>query len=231
MHQFKEKSEKRAGAGPRQPVPLPGAAGGGHPALPHRRGARWATTSASTSSSRARSLAASTPPTARCWSSRAHVIPEVGARIMDLQDPTAKMSTSYGTDAGLIYIDDEPDAIRAQVRPRGDRLGPRDREGARQAGHLEPDRDPRRHARRDARARSSASSRGRATARSSRPWPRTWSSCWRPVRERYRELRPDEAGLERALAAGAERARAIAQPVMAEVRSAMGVGPRRRPRG
>ena len=29
-----------------------------------------------------------------------HVIPEVGARIMDLQDPTAKMSTSYGTDAG-----------------------------------------------------------------------------------------------------------------------------------
>ena len=37
--------------------------------------------------------------------------------------------------------------------------------------------------------------------------PRTWSSCWRPVRERYAELRPDEAALERDLAEGAERAR------------------------
>ncbi len=31
-----------------------------------------------------------------------------------------------------------------------------------------------------------------------------------PVRERYAELRPDEAALEAALAAGAEKARAIA---------------------
>ena len=46
-----------------------------------------------------------------------------------------------------------------------------------------------------------------------------------PVRERYLELRPDEEGLERTLAEGAERARAIAQPVMAEVREAMGIGP------
>ena len=41
-----------------------------------------------------------------------HRIPEVGARIMDLQDPTTKMSTTYGSDSGLIYVDDEPDAIR-----------------------------------------------------------------------------------------------------------------------
>ena len=46
-----------------------------------------------------------------------------------------------------------------------------------------------------------------------------------PVRERYAELRPDEEGLERTLAEGAERARAIAQPMMAEVRGAMGIGP------
>ncbi len=45
-----------------------------------------------------------------------HVIPAVGARIMDLQDPGAKMSTSYGTDAGLVYIDDEPDAIRRKLK-------------------------------------------------------------------------------------------------------------------
>ena len=51
-----------------------------------------------------------------------HVIPEVGARIMDLQDPAAKMSTSYGTEAGLIYIDDEPDASRRKLRRARDRL-------------------------------------------------------------------------------------------------------------
>ena len=45
-----------------------------------------------------------------------HVIPEVGARIMDLQDPTAKMSTTGGTENGLVYVDDEPDAIRAKLK-------------------------------------------------------------------------------------------------------------------
>ena len=34
-----------------------------------------------------------------------------------------------------------------------------------------------------------------------------------PVRERYAELRPDEAALEAVLAAGAEKARAIAAPI------------------
>ena len=46
-----------------------------------------------------------------------------------------------------------------------------------------------------------------------------------PVRERYEELRPDEAALEQALGAGAEKARAIASGTLAEVRSAIGVGP------
>jgi tryptophanyl-tRNA synthetase len=45
-----------------------------------------------------------------------------------------------------------------------------------------------------------------------------------PVRERYAELRPDEAALESALAAGAEKARELAAPTLAEVRSAMGIG-------
>ena len=44
-----------------------------------------------------------------------------------------------------------------------------------------------------------------------------------PVRERYAELRSDPGELERTLAAGAESARAIAEPVLADVRDAMGV--------
>ena len=49
-----------------------------------------------------------------------------------------------------------------------------------------------------------------------------------PVRERYHELRGDEARLEVLLAEGAEHARAISAPVVADVRDAMGVGRARR---
>ena len=45
-----------------------------------------------------------------------------------------------------------------------------------------------------------------------------------PVRERYEDLRADEAALEAMLAGGAARARAIAAPTLADVRERMGVG-------
>ena len=45
-----------------------------------------------------------------------------------------------------------------------------------------------------------------------------------PVQERYAALRPDEAALEATLAAGAEKARALAAPVLADVRARMGFG-------
>ena len=46
-----------------------------------------------------------------------------------------------------------------------------------------------------------------------------------PVRERYRELRADADAIEAALRQGADRAREIAVPTMAEVHAAMGLGP------
>jgi tryptophanyl-tRNA synthetase len=46
-----------------------------------------------------------------------------------------------------------------------------------------------------------------------------------PVRERYDELRADESALEAVLAAGSEKARAIASDTLADVRHRMGVGP------
>ena len=45
-----------------------------------------------------------------------HRIPEIGARIMDLQDPTAKMSTTGGSEAGTVYVLDEPDAVAKKFR-------------------------------------------------------------------------------------------------------------------
>ena len=50
-----------------------------------------------------------------------------------------------------------------------------------------------------------------------------------PVREKYLEMREDTAAIESFLEIGAEKARALAAPVVADVREAMGVGPVRTP--
>ncbi|MEV6796120.1 tryptophan--tRNA ligase [Streptomyces sp. NPDC051320] len=41
--------------------------------------------------------------------------PTVAARVMDLQDPTSKMGKSHAEGAGIIYLLDEPDAVRKKV--------------------------------------------------------------------------------------------------------------------
>ena len=151
-----------------------------------------------------------------------HVIPEVGARIMDLQDPGAKMSTSYGSDSGLIFIDDEPEDIRRKLKRAQTDSGSGvvrhpDKPGISNlieilavVRGIEPEQVEREFEGQGYGAFKEAV--GEAVV-----------ELLAPVRERYRELRPDEAGLERALAKGAERARSIAAGTMAEVRTAMGV--------
>src|ERR1041385_6802322 len=44
------------------------------------------------------------------------VYPEVGARIMDLQEPSRKMSTTGGTPQGTVLLLDEPDVIRKKFK-------------------------------------------------------------------------------------------------------------------
>jgi tryptophanyl-tRNA synthetase len=44
------------------------------------------------------------------------IFPETGARIMDLQEPTKKMSTTGGTPQGTLLLLDPPDVIRKKVR-------------------------------------------------------------------------------------------------------------------
>jgi tryptophanyl-tRNA synthetase len=41
---------------------------------------------------------------------------EVGAKIMDLQDPTSRMSTTLSTELGLVKVLDPPDTIRRKLR-------------------------------------------------------------------------------------------------------------------
>src|SRR4051794_22302895 len=45
-----------------------------------------------------------------------HRIPAVGARIMDLQDPTRKMSTTVGTPEGTVYVLDSPKDVEKKFK-------------------------------------------------------------------------------------------------------------------
>src|SRR5438270_8742859 len=44
------------------------------------------------------------------------IYPEIGARIMDLQEPTKKMSTTGGTAQGTVLLLDPPDVVRKKVK-------------------------------------------------------------------------------------------------------------------
>ena len=153
------------------------------------------------------------------------VIPQTGARIMDLQNPESKMSTTGGTEAGLVYIDDEPEDIVKKVKRAQTDSGSEVVRGPDKAGitnlieiyAVARGVDPR---------RSSASSRARATARSSRAWGRRWPSCSRRCASATASCGPNPDAIEAALRQGADRAREIAVPTMAEVHSVMGLGPR-----
>jgi tryptophanyl-tRNA synthetase len=152
-----------------------------------------------------------------------HVIPEVGARIMDLQEPGGKMSTTYGSDAGLIFIDDEADAIRRKVKRAQTDSGTEVVRAPEKAGISNL-------------IEILAVARGVGPEQVEREFDGQGYGAFKdavaealvelltPVRERYQELRRDEEGIERTLADGAERARAIASDTMVEVRRAMGVG-------
>ncbi len=153
-----------------------------------------------------------------------HRIPPVGARVRDLQEPGRKMSTTGASEQGTVYVLDEPEAIlrkfkRAVTDSGTEIVRSPDKPGISNLVEIlaavrgVPD---------DAVERDFAGARYGdfkfAVAEEV-------AGYLAPVRERYAQVRADEAQLERTLAAGAEKARAIAVEVLADVREAMGVGP------
>ncbi|HZQ64335.1 MAG TPA: tryptophan--tRNA ligase [Gaiellaceae bacterium] len=62
------------------------------------------------------------------------IFPEVGARIMDLQEPAKKMSTTGGTPQGTLLLLDPPDAVRKKVKSAVTDSGSEVRRGADKAG-------------------------------------------------------------------------------------------------
>jgi tryptophanyl-tRNA synthetase len=150
-------------------------------------------------------------------------IPTVGARIMDLQSPERKMSTTGGSPQGTVYVLDEPAAVAKKLRSAvtdsdGEvRRGP-DKPGVSNLIEI------------------LAAVRGGSPDQIELEFAGSGYGAFKqavadavveylaPVRGRYQELRTDEAELERILSAGADKARAIAADTVLDVREAMGVG-------
>jgi tryptophanyl-tRNA synthetase len=151
------------------------------------------------------------------------LVPEVGARIMDLQEPERKMSTSNASEAGTVYVLDEPDAIRKKL---GSAVTDSGREVARGEGKAGIANliDILAIARGVDQAEVESEFAGAGYGDFKKAVAEGVVELLGPVRERYGELRADEAAVEATLAAGAAKARAIAAPVVAEVRERMGYG-------
>ncbi|HEX3975411.1 MAG TPA: tryptophan--tRNA ligase [Solirubrobacteraceae bacterium] len=151
-------------------------------------------------------------------------IPTVGARIMDLQAPDRKMSTTGGTAQGTVLVLDEPDVIAKKIRSSVTDSGSEVRRGGDKAGISNL-------------IDILAAVRGVGPEAVEREFDGQGYGAFKqavadavveylaPVRERYHELRGDESELERILEAGAGKARAIATDTLDDVRRAMGVGP------
>ena len=153
-----------------------------------------------------------------------HRIPEIGARIMDLQSPGDKMSTTAPTDAGTVLVLDDEKSITKKVKSAVTDSGSEvrvadDKPGIsnlieilaviRGVDHASIERE----------------FEGQQYGAFKGAVAEAVVDFLRPVRERYEEIRPDEAAIQATLAEGAERARAMAAETVADVRRAMGVGP------
>jgi tryptophanyl-tRNA synthetase len=157
-----------------------------------------------------------------------HRIPEVGARVRDLQEPERKMSTTGGSAQGTVYVLDEPDAIVRKFKRAVTDSGTEIVRGEDKPGvtNLIEILAAVRGVRPETVEQEMAGARGYGDLKVA--VAEAVAAELAPVQERYRAIRGDAPALEATLAAGADKARTIASATLADVREAMGVGPARR---
>jgi len=150
------------------------------------------------------------------------VYPAVGGRIMDLQQPANKMSTSSGTPQGTVLMLDPPDTIRKKfksaVTDSGSevRYDPEEKPGVSNLieilnvatgepiGAIEERFD------------------GHGYGAFKEAVGEAVVELLSPIQERYEALRSDERELQRLLAVGAEKARNMAEPTLEAMYDRMG---------
>ena len=154
------------------------------------------------------------------------VIPEVGARVMGLNDPTVKMSKSYAHIRGhAIRMLDEPKEIERTIRravtdPGNEICFSDDPEKAGVNNLLGIYRVITGKSNPDVEA-DFATARGYGDLK--RVVAEVVINELTPIRERYHALMDDVAELDRMLALGAEQARAVSSPKLDEVKRRVGL--------
>jgi tryptophanyl-tRNA synthetase len=149
------------------------------------------------------------------------VYPEVGARIMDLQEPTRKMSTTGGTPQGTVRLLDDLDAVRKKFRSAVTDSGREVRRAADKPGVTnlidilsaltgEPVAA--------VEERYGDSGYGQFKTDVGEAVAEALSA----VQGRYRELRADSAELQRLLGRGADKAREASAPTLERMFERMG---------
>jgi tryptophanyl-tRNA synthetase len=154
-------------------------------------------------------------------------IPKVGARIMDLQEPTNKMSTTGGSLEGTVLVLDDPATIEKKIKRAvtdsgSDIVRAPDKPGVTNLIDIL------------AVARGTTPEAVEDDMRSARGYGDLKAATAQavvemlaPVRERYADLRADEPRLDAILAEGAERASEMATVTLSDVRAVMGYSPPR----
>jgi tryptophanyl-tRNA synthetase len=151
--------------------------------------------------------------------------PPVAARVMDLQDPTAKMGKSHANGAGIVYLLDEPDVVRRKI--------------------MRAVTDSGREVAYDREARPGVANLLEVLAACTGGDPAALAGAYEsygalkkdtadavvellsPLRERHAELAADPGAVDEVLREGAERARDIARPVVDRAYRAIGLLPAR----
>ncbi|THA38356.1 tryptophan--tRNA ligase [Streptomyces sp. A1547] len=149
-------------------------------------------------------------------------LPQVAARVMDLQEPTSKMGKSGGAGPGVVFMLDEPGVIRKKVMravtDSGDDGVVYDRATRPGVANLLDvlaactGGDP---------AALAEEYGGYGALK--RDVADAVVEVLRPVQERHAELAADPAAVEKVLRDGAERARALARPVVDRAYRAIGL--------
>jgi tryptophanyl-tRNA synthetase len=150
------------------------------------------------------------------------VYPEVGARIMDLQEPTKKMSTTGGTPQGTVLVLDAPETIRKKFKTAVTDSG--------REIHYAPDEKPGvsnlieilsvSTGRTIGEVEASYDGQGYGTLKDD--VGEAVVELFSPIQQRYNELRADEAELRRLLHVGADKARETSAPTLQLMYERMG---------
>jgi tryptophanyl-tRNA synthetase len=149
------------------------------------------------------------------------IIPEIGGRIMDLQEPTKKMSTTGGTDQGTVFVLDEPATIQKKFKTAVTDSGREVRRGPGKEGianlieilSIATGSDP---------GEIEARYDGQGYGQFKTDVAEAVIELLAPVQRRYADLRADPGELERLLRVGAEKAAAEAAPTLELMYDRMG---------